>query len=103
LLLLGVAAPLIVWCGIFPSALVVRALQGLMVLFVLAGAIGVYQHYTGNAEFELEMYPTRAGFELFWESLKGATPALAPASMAWLGLIGLAYAFRYPAASGGDG
>lgn len=97
LLLLGVAAPLIARCWALPSAATLRALQGLMLLFVIAGALGVYQHYTVNAEFEIEMYPSRAGFELFWESLKGATPALAPASLSWLGLVGLACTFRHPA------
>lgn len=97
LLLLGVAAPVIARCWAIPSAATLRALQGLMLLLVIVGALGVYQHYTGNAEFELEMYPSRAGFELFWESLKGATPTLAPASLSWLGLIGLAYSFRHPA------
>ncbi len=98
LLLLGVAAPVIArCCWALPSAATLRALQGLMLPLIIAGALGVYQHYTGNAEFELEMYPSRAGFELFWESLKGATPALAPASLSWLGLIGLAYSFRHPA------
>ena len=96
-LLLGIAAPLIVLCWAIPSPATLRALQGLMLLFVVAGALGVYQHYTGNVEFELEMYPSRAGFELFWESLQGATPALAPASLSWLGLIGLAYTFLHPA------
>ena len=99
LLLLGVAAPVIARCWAVPSAATLRVLQGLMLLLVIVGALGVYQHYTGNAEFELEMYPSRAGFELFWESLKGATPALAPASLSWLGLIGLAYCFRHPALS----
>jgi hypothetical protein len=101
LLLLGVAAPLIAWCALFPSARALKSLRGLMLLFVVAGALGVYQHYTGNAEFELEMYPSRAGLELFWESLKGATPALAPASLSWLGLIGLAYVVRHPALAAG--
>ncbi len=96
LLLLGVAVPAIALCWARPSPATLRALQGLMLVFVMAGALGVYQHYTGNAEFELEMYPSRAGFELFWESLKGATPALAPASLSWLGLIGLAYCYRHP-------
>ena len=98
LLLLGVAAPVIArCCWAMPSATTLRALQGFMLLFVIVGALGVYQHYAGNAEFELEMYPNRAGLELFWESLSGATPALAPASLSWLGLIGLAYSFRHPA------
>jgi uncharacterized membrane protein len=95
--LLALSIPVIGWCWMAPSAGAVRVLQLLMFLFVLGGLIGLYQHYSGNAEFELEMYPSRAGFELFWESLKGATPALAPGALSWLGLVGLAYAFRHPA------
>ena len=68
--------------------------------FVLAGLVGLYFHYTGNAEFELEMYPSIAGAELVWESLTGATPALAPGSMTHLGLVGLLYTFRHPALAG---
>ncbi len=98
LVLLGIAAPIIVWCVAGPSAAALRSLRAVMSLFILAGVVGVYLHYVGNAEFELEMYPSRAGFELFWESLKGATPALAPASLVWLGLVGLACGFRHPGA-----
>jgi len=97
LVLLGVSAPVIALCWARPSPATLRAMQGFMLLLVIAGALGVYQHYTGNAEFELEMYPSRAGFELLWESLKGATPTLAPASMSWLGLVGLALSLRHPA------
>ena len=97
LTLLAASIPLIVRCAVSPSPVAMRALRGLMLLFVTGGALGVYQHYAGNVEFELEMYPSRAGLELFWESLKGATPALAPASLSWLGLVGLAYSFRHPA------
>jgi hypothetical protein len=103
LVLLGLSVPAIVWLAARPSAAALGALRTLMALFVVAGVIGVYLHYSGNAEFELEMYPGRAGFELFWESLKGATPALAPASLAWLGLLGLAYGYRHPCGRGTSG
>lgn len=95
--LLTLSIPVIGWCWLSPSRAAVRVMQGLMVMLVFAGLLGLYRHYHGNAEFELEMYPDRAGFELFRESLTGATPALAPASVSWLGLAGLAYAFRHPA------
>jgi len=36
------------------------------------------------------------GFELFKESMMGATPALAPGMMAHLGLLGLALTYRHP-------
>jgi uncharacterized membrane protein YjjB (DUF3815 family) len=75
----------------------IRVFQVVMTGFVLSGALGVYFHYRGNVEFELETYPTRAGFELFRESMMGAFPALAPGTMAWLGLLGLAFAYKHPA------
>lgn len=65
------------------------ALSGTMFLFVMAGVVGLYQHYAGNREFELEMYPSMSGAELFRESMTGATPALAPGTMVLLGLVGL--------------
>ncbi|MEX1259194.1 MAG: hypothetical protein WEG36_16480 [Gemmatimonadota bacterium] len=74
----------------------IRILQFVMASFVLSGGLGVYYHYKGNIEFELETYPTMAGFELFRESMMGAFPALAPGAMAWLGLLGLAFAYKHP-------
>ena len=69
-----------------------RLFQISMLLVVIGGMIGVGMHYQGNAEFELEMYPGMKGFELFWESAKGATPMLAPGALTGLGLLGLIYA-----------
>jgi hypothetical protein len=73
-----------------------RAFQLVMVLFIASGFTGLYLHYHGNAEFELEMSPALAGFELFWKSITGATPALAPGTMVQFGLLGLACTFRHP-------
>jgi len=75
----------------------IRGFQGLMVVFVLSGIIGMILHYLGNAEFEREMQPDTRGVLLVKESLMGATPALAPGTMIQLGLIGLAATFRHPA------
>jgi len=70
----------------------IRALVlGVMLLHIGCGAIGLYQHYSGNREFELEMNPSRHGFELLSETLTGATPALAPAALIYLGLLGIVY------------
>jgi hypothetical protein len=63
----------------------------LMCLFLVAGALGVALHYQGNAEFEREMYPEMAGLELVQKTMTGATPVLAPGTMALLGLVGIAY------------
>ncbi|MEO6527674.1 MAG: hypothetical protein ABIP93_13670 [Gemmatimonadaceae bacterium] len=80
-----------------PSPRAVRIFQALMSLCVVAGVLGVYLHYRGNVEFELEREPLRHGLDLFWEAVRGATPALAPGALSQLGLLGLAYTFRHPA------
>lgn len=79
-----------------PTRGTVRAFQAVMAVTVAVGVLGVYLHYRGNAEFELETDPAVLGLELFWRSLHGATPALSPAAMAHLGLLGLASTYRHP-------
>lgn len=63
--------------------------RGLMVLSIASGLIGFWMHYETNVEFEKEMYPSLEGFALFFESMKGATPSLAPGAMIMVGFIGL--------------
>ncbi len=91
LLLIGVLA-------LRPTRALVRLFRGVMGCFIVTGAIGLVLHYRGNAEFELEMRPSMAGFELIWNSLTGATPTLAPGSMIQMGLLGLLCTYRHPAA-----
>ena len=79
-----------------PSRVAVRVLQGAMIACIAAGLLGMFLHYRGNVEFELERDPSLGGIALFWETIRGATPALAPGAMVQLGLLGLAFAFRHP-------
>ena len=78
----------------------VRFFQGVMALCVVTGVIGVWLHYRGNVEFELERDGSLGGLRLFWEAIRGATPALAPGALSQLGLVGLAYTFRHPTLRG---
>ena len=94
--LIASALMVLAWQGAQRGPAPVQVLQVLMLMFVLAGVLGLTLHYRGNAEFELEMYPDRTGMELFRESMMGATPALAPGTMIQLALIGLAYTYRHP-------
>lgn len=80
-----------------PGPAALRAFRAVMWLCVLAGVVGVVQHYLGNAEFERESDPTLTGLALFWTAARGATPALAPGAMAQLGVVGLLFAWRHPA------
>jgi hypothetical protein len=84
------------WLALAPGRAAVRTVQTVMTVFLISGLLGVVLHYQGNQEFELEMYPTMAGTELVRETLTGATPVLAPGSMALLGLVGLAVTFHHP-------
>lgn len=95
--LLGCAVALIGYHVVKPGVASVRALQGVMILFVASGVAGLLLHYKGNVEFEREMYPTLAGLQLFKQAMTGATPSLAPGTMVQFGLLGLLYAFRHPA------
>ncbi len=80
-----------------PSPRTVKAFRVLMGLFVLSGAAGLYHHLTGNMEFEKELKPALANWPLIWESLRGATPALAPGAFLQLGLVGLIATWDHPA------
>jgi len=96
LVLLGVGLVLSVLAALRPGRRLLRAFEGLMALYLLAGALGVLLHYRGNAEFEREREPSMGGLRLVWEAARGATPALAPGALVQLGLIGLLFAYRHP-------
>ena len=76
----------------------VTAMRALMVLFIAAGFLGIVLHYLGNREFQHEMDPSLAGWPLFVKIVTAkAPPALAPASMIQMGLLGLLYTYQHPA------
>lgn len=89
-------AVLVLQC-VIPRAATVRALQATMFLLMAGGVIGLGLHFNGNREFELEMHPGQTGMKLFWETLKGATPALAPGMLIFLGCLGLVCTYQHPA------
>lgn len=69
-----------------------------MALFIGSGFIGMGLHYAGNSEFQLEMDPGLHGWNLFVKAITAkAPPALAPAGMIQMGLLGLLYTYRHPA------
>jgi hypothetical protein len=69
-----------------------------MALFICAGLLGMGLHYIGNTEFQLEMDPGLHGWTLFTKAITSkAPPALAPAAMIQMGLLGLLYTYQHPA------
>lgn len=97
LVLIAIACVVLAVLTVRPSTTGVRAFQFAMVAFIASGVVGLGLHYQGNVEFELELQPDASGFRLFWEAMKGATPVLAPGTMALLGALGLTYTYRHPA------
>ena len=101
LALIGVASAAVLWHLVRRGPGSLRVLQITMLFFIAAAFVGMYLHYSANVEFQLEMDGSLAGLDLFWKAMAAKTPpALAPGSMAQLGLIGLAYAYRHPDIAG---
>jgi hypothetical protein len=93
-LLVGLVITIAVYLS--PGRPVLRTFQGIMVIYLLMGALGVYFHLRGNVEFAIERDPSLSGLKLLWKALRGATPALAPGALAQLGLLGLIYTYGHP-------
>lgn len=86
------------WHAVDGRGASVRALQIMMGALVIIGGLGLWLHYDSNLGFQLDMDPTQSGWTLFRKVISAqAPPALAPAVMAQLGLLGLVYAFKHPA------
>jgi len=68
--------------------------QVTMVLMIAAGVLGIYFHFHGSREFQVEMDPQMHGANLVWHVLRAKSPpTLAPGLMANLGVLGLGYAY----------
>ena len=81
-----------------PSHATITMFRVVMLGVVGVGVLGLWFHYRGNAEFELEMMPGLRGRDLFLEAIRGATPALAPGAIAQLGLLGFVLTLHHPRA-----
>lgn len=90
LVLLAVGVAVGVWHWTQDSSRSTRALQVVLAAFALSGGVGIWLHYSGNVEFEIERDPELGGLGLFAEAMTGATPALAPGTMVLLAAIGFA-------------
>jgi hypothetical protein len=92
------------WVVLSSRPVAVIAMRVSMVAFIVVGLAGILLHYNGNSEFQREIDPNLAGWDLIVKVLTAkAPPALAPASMIQLGLLGLLYTYRHPAVADGTG
>jgi hypothetical protein len=92
--LIAAALIAIAWQVISKNAASLRALEIIMVLFVLAGFAGVLAHFHGSAEFQLDLNPSMSNWELLEKVMRAkAPPLLAPGMMLQMGLLGLIYVY----------
>ena len=91
LVLLGLALLQTIILFFQPRPILLRLFRGTLLLSALSGVYGAYLHLQANYEFEQEMRPSAENWDLLVESLSGALPALAPASMIVLALLGYSY------------
>ena len=90
LALVALALAALAWNHWSPSNTSRRAVATTMWLLILSGAAGIVLHFLGNREFQLETDPTLSGLPLVWKVIRAQSPpALAPATMALLGALGL--------------
>lgn len=96
LVLLALGIVTVAWRLLSGSETSAIAVRIVMLLFLAGGAAGIYYHYAANVEFQREGDPSLAGRALLVAVMEAKVPpALAPAVLVQLGLIGLAYTYRH--------
>jgi hypothetical protein len=90
LALIAVSLTVIVWQALARSVWSLRLMRITMLALIAAGILGIILHYRGNVEFQKEVDPSIQGLSLFMKAMRSKTPpALAPAIMGHLGVLGL--------------
>lgn len=103
LLVIASALLVVAWLVVSGRPVAVVAMRVAMVAFIAVGCAGILLHYNGNSEFQREIDPSLDGWNLVVKVLTAkAPPALAPASMIELGLLGLLYTYRHPLVADGS-
>lgn len=98
LVMLALGLMMAAWAWSAASRAAVMALRVTMLVFLATGAAGLVLHFNGNMEFQHEMDPTLRGWDLFVTVMRAkAPPALAPAAIVQIGLLGLLFTYRHDA------
>ena len=94
---LGLAA--LVLAQVRPMRRTILALQAVMVLLALGGALGVYEHLVHNIAFELDIRPNAGMSDVILDALMGASPLLAPGALTVVAAVAAAATYRHPGLS----
>ena len=94
----GAAGASVVAAWRAPSPATLGVARGLSAGVLVVSVLGVGLHLWGNYGFSLEVAPGDDAWERTWDTLKGGNPAFAPGMLAVAAVLGLAAAWRHPAA-----
>jgi hypothetical protein len=96
LVLIGLALVILTWHAITEHPASVRAVQGIMGLFLVAGVAGIALHYQSSMEFKLETNPSLSwlGAVLGCHVCEN-TASPGASAMIQLGLLGLVYSYQH--------
>ena len=95
--LCGVGLIAVVATLLRPRRATLMALRGVMGLLMLGSLLGMYEHLANNFAFGLEMRPSAAWSDVWFEALRGAAPLLAPGILALAAIIAIAATYQHPA------
>jgi hypothetical protein len=76
------------------------ALRVVMLVVLLGGALGVYEHLAGNLAFAQEVNAAAASTAPLRVAITGANPPLAPGALAVTAIVALAATYWHPALAG---
>jgi hypothetical protein len=103
LVTLGLVLTSVTAVALRPGRGTIRAFRVVLVWAVVAGLLGISFHLRDNLALEREVAPESSLSSLLWHAVRGATPLLAPGSLAQLGLVGLVFTYGHPALRTPDG
>jgi len=79
-----------------PGRATLLTLRLIMLLNMAGGLFGIFEHIKSNVEFSLEIQPSATFSDVFWKSLSGATPLLAPGILTLGAVLALAATYYHP-------
>ena len=78
-----------------PNRATLWMLRVAMLVVIMGSMFGVYEHLTGNLEFEREIQANAATSTLLWKALKGGNPLLAPGILSIAAILALSATYRH--------
>lgn len=94
--LIGIGVATALWVRAAASRRSIGSLRTASALVVAGSVLGVFFHVQGNLEFEREIRPAEPLTRALWEAAQGASPLLAPGTLALAAALAAVATYRHP-------